>query len=323
MDQSKKVVVIGGGTGNFALLKGLKDYPIELRAIVSMADSGGSTGVLRDEMGVLPPGDLRQCIVALSEESETLRELMNYRYGEDSGKFSGQSFGNFFISTLEKITGSLEEALREIHKLMKLKGHVVPVTYDNVTLKAKTQNGVQLNGEHLIDKLRGDDLISEIYYDPIPTANPAAIRAILEADCVVIAPGDPNTSILPNLAIPEVAVALKKTSAKVILICNLMTKYGHSDNYSVHSFLDRYERVIGGEFIDCIIYNTQIPSVEILDRYRPEGIPVRFDPEEFKDRADVKLIASELVAVRAGAADLKGLIRHNSVRLASLIYDQI
>jgi uncharacterized cofD-like protein len=323
----KKIAVIGGGTGNFSLLKGLKNYPIDLHAIVSMADSGGSTGVLRDEMGVLPPGDLRQCIVALSEESETLRSLMNYRYGEDSGKFSGQSFGNLFISTLEKVTGNLESALSEIHKLMKLKGDVVPVTYDQITLRARTANGVIYQGEHLIDEVLHDDQIAEVFYDPMPTANPTAIRSILEADVVVIAPGDPNTSILPNLIIPEIAVALKKTEAKVVMVCNLMTKIGHSNDFSVYGFVDRYEKAIGQAFIDCVIYNTQTPAASSLERYRNDGGLVIFVPDEFSLRPEIKLIGSDLVMAPHPSAlnesSVKNLIRHNSTKLASLIYDQI
>lgn len=327
-EQKKRVTVIGGGTGNFTLLKGLKNYPLEIDAIVSMADSGGSSGELRDEMGVLPPGDLRQCIVALLEESDSFRKLMNHRYGPDSGKFNGSTFGNLFISTYELEMGNLDLALEEIHKVLKLRGRVVPVTYNNVHLMARARSGQVFNGEHIIDTVMKNDFIEDVYYDHLPTANDKAVKAIFDADLVVISPGDPNTSILPNLIIPEIAVALRRSKAQVAMVTNLMTKFGHSNEYTVGSFVKRYEDAVGERFIDTVIYNTEVPSDDVLAKYVNEGGPVRFVKEEFADRPDIKLLGADLISkvvpiVSPHDKIPRSLIRHNSTRVASMLIDSL
>lgn len=326
MSENKTITVIGGGTGNFTLLRGLKNYPIEINAIVSMADSGGSSGELRDEMGVLPPGDLRQCIVALMEEGDTFRKIMNHRYGHDAGKFQGSTFGNLLISTFELELGGLEPALEEIHKVLKLRGKVVPVTYEKVSLKAMTKKGLTLEGEHNIDKMLEDDFIESVSYLQNPTANGKAVAAILNADLVVISPGDPNTSILPNLLIPEIGVALRRTKAKKAMVCNLMTKFGHSYGYTVNSFIQRYEQAVGQQFIDAVIFNTEIPSAETLALYGKEGGLVTADLAEFADRPGLKLIGQDLISrqipiIPAGDKVARSLIRHDSTRVASLLFD--
>lgn len=327
MEQAKhkKIVTLGGGTGNFTVLQGIKNYPLDISAIVSMADSGGSTGVLRDELGVLPPGDIRQCIVALSEESEVVRRWFNQRI-EDKGSLEGHTVGNIMISTLEKVTGSMKEALVVLNKLMKLQGSILPVTYEQVTLLARTVQGEVIAGEHLIDKARGEHKLSSVFYEPMPTANPMTISAILEADLVVIAPGDLYTSILPILIIPEVAVALRKTKAKVAVVAPLMTKFGHTDGFSVYDYILQYEAVVGQKFITAVVYNTSVPEVELLSRYAHEGSMVEFKGGHFLDRPEISLIGADLLLpqiIQQSKSDQvkRSLIRHNSLKLASLLFD--
>jgi len=324
-NKPKKVVTLGGGTGNFTVLQGIKIYPLEISAIVSMADSGGSTGVLRDELGVLPPGDIRQCIVALSEESEIVRKWFNQRM-EDKGSLEGHTVGNIMISTLEKVTGSMAEALVVLHKLMKLQGSILPVTFEHVTLMAKTSQGEVITGEHLIDKSQNNYKIDSVFFDPMPTANPMAISALLEADLIVIAPGDLYTSILPILIIPEIAVALRKTKAKVAMVAPLMTKFGHTDGFSVYDYVSHYEDVVGQKFITAAIYNTGVPEAELLSKYAQEGGMVEFKGGHFLDRPEVTLVGADLLLpqiVQQSKSDQvkRSLIRHNSLKLASLLFD--
>src|SRR5579872_1577986 len=185
---SKKIVVIGGGTGNFVVLKGLKKYPLDLTAIVSMADDGGSTGILRDELGVLPPGDVRQCLVALSNSSRLMRSLMNYRF--ENGGLGGHSFGNLLLSALEKVTGSFEKAVEEVGKILSIRGKVIPVTTHQVRLKMILDSRKILEGEkeiYLSHEI--DQGYKSIYLEPYPKANPRAIEEIINSDLTVVGPG--------------------------------------------------------------------------------------------------------------------------------------
>src|SRR3989338_8459514 len=228
MDKSgsihKKIVVIGGGTGTFTVLSGLKHYHAELTAIGTMADNGGSTGRLRDEFGVLPPGDLRQCLVALSEADTVMRKLFNHRY--EHGDLAGHNFGNIFISTLEQVTGSLDKALHVAGKILQIHGQVIPVTLDKVRLVAELKNGKVLKGESALSdyQLVSRFGIKKIYLAPKAKANPEALRAIMEADLVIVGPGNLYASLIPNFLVHGVGNALVKSGAKKVYIANLMNK---------------------------------------------------------------------------------------------------
>ncbi len=221
MNKKQKIVTIGGGTGSFVVLSGLKDYPIELTAIVSMTDDGGSTGVLRDELGVLPPGDVRQCLVALSSSGHITRELFNYRF--ENGCLSGHSFGNIFLSALEKISGDFYQAVKEAEKILHVNGRVVPVTLSNTNLEVLFNNNKIIKGQV---NIFNSDLheLKEIRLNPRVKANPEAIKAIKEADKIVINAGDFYSSIIPNFLVQGIPAAIKKARAKIIYIANLMTK---------------------------------------------------------------------------------------------------
>lgn len=272
-----KVVVIGGGTGSFTLLNGLKNYTSHLTAIVNMADDGGSTGVLRDELGALPPGDVRQCLVALSE-SPRVRDLFNYRFSE--GTFEGHAFGNIFLSALEKMTGSFAEAVDVADEVLNVRGRVVPVTLNNVHLIMKKRNGKKIIGEYQIGNMKFDlgDNRPELELSPPAVINPDASQAIADADIVVIAPGNLYGSIAPALIVKGMKEALQKTSAKIVYVCNLVTKPGQTDNFKVHDFADEIERFIGANVLNTVLYNTEHPEHSLLEKYsRDKEYGVEYD----------------------------------------------
>lgn len=309
----KKIVTIGGGTGNFTVLKGLKNYDIDISAIVSMADDGGSTGILRDELGVLPPGDVRQCLVALSDSSRLMRSLMNYRF--EQGGLGGHSFGNLLLSALEKVTGSFEKAVEEVGKILFIKGKVIPVTTHQVRLKMILKNCHVLEGErevYLSQEIEKG--YSSIYLEPYPKANPHAINEILNADLIVMGPGGLHTSLIPNLLVEGVTDALKQSDAKKVFIVNLMNRKGQTSGFKVSDYLAELERFIGEDIFDYVVVNDQSPPKELIEIYAAEGDLVENDLKDGRIRA-----AALLGELRQGAKkDLlkRNLIRHDSKKLA-------
>ena len=276
-----KIVVIGGGTGSFTLLQGIKRYTKDVTALVNMADDGGSTGQLRDELGVLPPGDVRQCLVALSD-SPKVRDLFNYRF--DEGSLKGHAFGNLFMAALEKMTGSFAEAVELAGNVLNIEGRVEPVTLTDVTLCAEGKDGQPVKGEFTIAH---QELAPRpnIWLEPEAVANPRAIQAILEADLVVIAPGNLYGSLAPALVIEGVRQALHKTKAKRVYVCNLVSKPGPTDGFSVMDFASEIERLAGGEFLDYVVFNTDNPSDELMKKYAHDGeLVVPYDVDELKQQ---------------------------------------
>ncbi len=319
--KNKKIVVIGGGTGTFTVLSELKKYPHDLTAIVSMADDGGSTGRLRDELGVLPPGDIRQCLVALSDPDLILRELFNYRF--KSGDLKGHSFGNLFISAFEKITGNLNKALNEIENVLKIKGKVLPITLDKVRLRAKLENGTELSGENEINNswLLSKFGIKKLFLKPQAKINKEAKKEILNADAIIIGPGNLYCSIIPNFLVKEAPLIIKKSKAVKIFNCNLMTKYGHTDNFTVKDFINQIEHYLEKNIFDYIIYNNKKPSKKFLKLYSDEGGWVRPNKHISKNP---KFIGKNLLnpkIYKQTSADLikRTLIRHDSGKLAKTI----
>lgn len=318
---TKNIVVIGGGTGTFTVLSGLKKHPYNLTAIVSMADDGGSTGRLRDELGVLPPGDIRQCLVALSEADLLLRDLFNYRF--EGGELGGHSFGNLFISAFEKITGNLNKALEEIGNVLKIKGRVLPVTLDKVRLRAKLENGTEVNGENEINRswLLSKFGIKKLFLKPQAKANPKAVQAILEADAIIVGPGNLYCSILPNFLVKGIPEAIKKSKAIKIYNCNLMTKHGHTDGFKVSDFVDTIEQYLGKKVFDCVVYNAKQPSAALLKKYSDEGGWVEPDKKALKNKRFVSADLMSSIQHRQDPADKlkRTLIRHDPNKLAETI----
>ncbi len=309
----KKIVVIGGGTGNFSILRGLKNYNVDLSAIVSMADDGGSTGILRDELGVLPPGDVRQCLVALSNSSNMMRSLMNYRF--ENGGLEGHSFGNLLLSALEKVTGSFEKAVEEMGKILFIKGKVIPVTTHQVRLKMLLNNRQLLEGEKAIYLSQEiDQGYKSIYLEPFPKANPHAINEIANADMIVIGPGGLHTSLIPNFLIEGVSEALRSSDAKKLFVVNLMNRKGQTTGFKVSHYLDEIARFIGEDIFDYILVNDQKPPQELIDVYREEGELVE------NDLTDGRVILASFLGEpkEAPKKDLlkRSLIRHDPKKLA-------
>ncbi len=278
-----KIVMIGGGTGSFTLLSVLKEYVQDITALVNMADDGGSTGVLRDELGVLPPGDIRQCLVALSRSSEQMRELFNYRYPE--GTFEGHSFGNLFLTAVEKMTDDFSDAVSFASEVLDIQGRVLPITLDDVRLEIEFSDGSKEKGEGNIDHMdfKGK-MRPKLSLTPKGKINTEAAEAIGEADLVVIAPGNLYSSIGPALIINGVAEALESTKAKKVYVCNLMTEPGQTDDFTVADYADEIERFIGEGQLDYVLYNSKRPTKELLNKYSEKEFLVEWDDAKLKEK---------------------------------------
>ncbi len=303
-----KVVVIGGGTGSFTVLKGLKDKIDDLCAVVSMFDSGGSTGLLRDEFGILPPGDVRRCLIALADENDLLRRLFMFRFDE---RLKGHSFGNLFLTALSEITGSDAEAIKQASRILRIKGSVLPVSFDNCHLFAELENGKVLKGEASIDVPAHDPNlhIVKVWLEPEANANPEAVEAIMRADVVVVGPGDLFTSVIPNLLVKGVPEALKKAK-KVVYVCNLMTKPGETSGFSASAHLKEIMKY--GCKPDFIVCNSSKGAPSLLKKYAVQNqFPVEVDEAEI-EKLGVKLQSADIMASPE-------LIRHDSERLADFL----
>lgn len=321
-----KIVVIGGGTGSFTLLTGLKEYTTKLTALVNMADDGGSTGMLRDELGVLPPGDVRQCLVALSDAPK-LRDLFNYRFEE--GTLKGHAFGNLFLTALEKMTGNFAEGIEVASEILNITGGVEPITLSNVTLMMRTQSGGEMRGEFSIGETNMNGEKPEMWLVPEAELNPGALKAIDEADIIVVAPGNLYGSLAPALIVPGVGEALARSKAFKVYVCNLVTKPGQTDGYEVSDFASEIERLAGQPFLDAVLYNTRQPSTSLLDKYAGAGeLAVEYDVAAL-GAANYQAYGGDLLA---GAiwenttnadpiASSRTLIRHDPIVVARSIVD--
>jgi uncharacterized cofD-like protein len=313
--EGAKFVVIGGGTGSFTLLTGLKRYVTDITALVNMADDGGSTGQLRDELGVLPPGDVRQCLVALSN-SPKARDLFNHRFSE--GTLKGHAFGNLFLAALEDMTGNFADAVELASEVLSITGRVEPVTLTNTVLCSEGKDSKTIRGQYVAAH---KELAThpKIWLEPTAEANPRAVQAILGADVVVIAPGNLYGSLAPALVVPGIGEALIETAAKRVYVSNLVTKPGPTEGYKVHDFADEIERLAGYEFLDYVLYNTEMPSDELMSRYAHEGEFGVESDEVTMQRRHYRSKGVDLLArkVWAGAqvsdplASVRSFIRHN------------
>jgi uncharacterized cofD-like protein len=322
----KKIVTVGGGTGSYTLLRGLKKYnDLDITAIVSMADDGGSTGRLRDELGVLPSGDVRQCLVALSEHTDIVRALMNYRFQE--GGLAGHSFGNIFLAALEKVAGSFVHGVEVASEILKIKGRVVPVTEDNAKLAIKLDTGEILLGEDSIYHSNLENKkVSEIYFQNSVSLSEHARNAIIQADVIILGPGDFYCSILPNLIVSGFKEAILSSPAKILVPVNLTNKKGQTTGWKTSDYIHHIEHVIGKP-ADCILINSTDPSEEQISLYKLEegdGVLVT------QDMQDTRIIKKDLLSheiISANKADsissLRGFIRHDSDKIAKAIFESI
>ncbi|MDR0955589.1 MAG: YvcK family protein [Candidatus Nomurabacteria bacterium] len=315
-----KIVTIGGGTGHFMLLSGLKNYVKNITALVSMADNGGSTGALRDDLGVLPPGDVRQCLVALAQ-SPRVRELFNYRFAE--GSLSGHSFGNLFLAALEKLSGDFRKGVELAGEILRIQGNVEPLTLTNTTLMLDDGKKIW-RGESDIESAEFNHLRPRLWLEPAATVNPLALDALRAADLIVLAPGGLYHSLGAALSVDGLADSLKNSRARKLYICNLINKPGQTDGFSPLDYADELERMAGCEFLDAVIYNTRRPSDALIKRYAREGeTPLAKLPPNFQRH--YKMIGADLLekrpTTRQNAADklTRTLIRHDSDLVARQI----
>jgi uncharacterized cofD-like protein len=321
----KKVVVIGGGTGTYTVLRGLKTYKhLDISAIVTMADDGGSNKVLRDEFGLLPTSGVRQCLVALSENEGLLRQLFSYRYYQGVG-IAGMTFGNLFMAAVSDILGDQRKAIKETAELLSVVGHILPVSYDKVSLLATYADGTEVLGEHLIDRADshvGKQRVKELRTVPVTKIDSEAKKAILEAHLLVLGPGDLYTNTIANLVVPGVVEAIMQSKARVVFVMNLMTKMGESYGYRASMFLEDVGKYLPLSRLNYVVLNTDLPSnKKLLSFYKQEqAVVVEDDLTDGGYRVlREKLLSHAKVVLEPGDAMVRSTVRHDSKKLAKVL----
>jgi uncharacterized cofD-like protein len=311
LSRGPRIVTIGGGTGLSVLLSGLKNYTSNISAVVTVADNGGSSGRLRQQFDVLPPGDIRNCLVALADAPTLMRDLFQFRFDANS-EFSGHSFGNLFLTVMTRLTGDFEKAIKETSKVLALRGQVIPSTLGDVTLVAHYSDGSMVIGEEQIPRAR--KLISRVSLTPEqPLATPDALKVIKEAQIIVLGPGSLYTSIIPNLLIKEISQAIAESEAIKVYVCNVMTQPGETDGYSVSDHIKALLKHSHEQILDyCVVNNGEVPS-EVLKRYsRDNSLLV------VNDRKKIENLGYRVVEEDFGMIQ-DGVIRHDPERLAKII----
>ena len=313
------VVVIGGGTGQSVFLRGLKKRTRNITAIVTVADDGGGSGVLREDLGMLPPGDIRNCLLALANIEPTMKEVMQYRFTE--GALKGQSFGNLFLAAMNGLYGNFEVALYKMSQIFAITGKVLPVTLNDINLIAKLKNGKIVKGESRIPKEVKDDktYIERVYLDEqdaVPLDE--VINSIENADIIIMGPGSLYTSIIPNLLVNGVVDAIEKSKAPKVYICNIMTQPGETDNYTVGDHIELLNKYLKNRKIDIVIASNTKLKKEIVKKYETEEQkdPVQIDHNKI-EKLGAELIEDNLIIVE------NNTLRHNSMKLSSLIFSYL
>lgn len=305
------LVALGGGTGLSTLLRGFKRSFHDITAIVTVSDDGGSSGRLRKDMGVLPPGDIRNCLVALANEEDLLTDLLNYRF-QGQGALAGHSFGNLFLSAMAEVTGDFNLAVKESSKVLAVRGRVMPVSLDNVTLEAEMADGTVVSGESSITEYGGDIRRLHLRGNTL-AALPEAIEAINQSDALILGPGSLYTSVIPHLLFPEVVEAICQHRGPRIYICNVMSQRGETTHYAVKDYIETlYAHAGARDWLDYVLVNTHQPSPELLDRYAEElSQPVAYDLEALK--------AYPFEVVTGNFLSQSGFIRHDALKLAEAV----
>ena len=306
-----KIVAIGGGTGLAMLLSGLKEYSSNITAIVTVADDGGSSGRIRKQFDILPPGDIRNCLVALADASTMMRDLFQFRF-EEGSELAGHNFGNLFITVMTRLTGDFEKAVRETSKVLALRGQVIPSTLANVTLVARHQDGTITEGEYNIPLAH--KAIRKVYLNPLePQAAPETVKAIKEAEIIVLGPGSLYTSTIPNLLIKEISGSIVASRAIKVYVCNVMTQPGETDGFTASMHVKNLVDHSHPRIIDyCIINTGKIPA-DIQERYDKEfAYPVANDKKNIYSMG-YRVIEEDTISIN------DGLVRHDTFKLAKLI----
>lgn len=311
MFSEKKIVTIGGGTGLSTMLRGLKKYTHNITAIVTVADDGGSSGILREELGMPAAGDIRKCISALAEVNPIVDELINYRFND--GILKGHPFGNIYLAALCGISESFEEAVNKMNRLFGVDGEILPVTNENVYLSALLDNGDEIHGEANIGSAKSGE-IEKVFLEP-ENAKPAdgVLEAIFDADMIIMGPGSLYTSIIPNLLVKDVAEAIEQSKALRVYVANIMTQPNETTEHGLYKHIERLENHAGRNIIDCVIANAGRIPEGLLKRYALEGAePVALNPEKLIKR-DIRVILGNLWY------NDNGFIRHNYNELAKIL----
>lgn len=315
--KNPKIVVVGGGTGLSILLKGLKKFTSNITAIVTVADDGGGSGVLREDLGMLPPGDIRACMLALANTEPTMEKLFQYRF--EDGMLKGQSFGNIFIAAMNGVYGNFETAIKEASNVLAITGKVYPMTLENVIISAELHNGKIIKGESHISKgsTAEKSKIKRVSIEPdIINPLPEALEAIREADFIVLGPGSLYTSVIPNLLVGDIINEICKAKAPKAYIVNVMTEPGETDGYSIIDHVDAILKHSRGDILDYVIANTEEIPKNILQRYERDGsVPVTIKEDDERKLAGkgITLIGNSLVYIE------KDYIKHNNIKLSELL----
>ncbi len=309
LDSGERVVAIGGGTGLSTMLRGLKHYSSNITAIVTMADDGGSSGMLR-EHGMLPPGDLRNCIAALAEAEPLMMQLFQHRF-EGLGALKGHSVGNLIVAAMFEMTGDFDQAVRETSKVLAIRGRVLPSTLDDVRLGAELKDGTRIEGQVNVNKA---DNIAAVFLIPgDPKALPGVVEAIKEAEVIVIGPGSLFTSIIPNLLVPEIAAAIKASKAPKIYVCNVMTQPSETRDFSAADHVRALIHHIGQGVITHVLLNSGKVSSEVLARYEIKGAKYIVP-----DEAEIEMLGVR--PIHGAFIDVSNVVRHNPQKLSAAIF---
>jgi len=323
--KSKKVTILGGGTGGFVVLSGLKKYPLDLAVVVNMMDSGGSTGLLRDQLGVLPPGDLRQCLIALSEAPILWRELFLYRF--ESGDLAGHNFGNIFLSALEKVSANYEEVVKTASFVLKTKGEAIPVTFSKSNLAVEYEDGKVIVGEGNIDEHNSQTCrIKKAFLEPPANPNDRALERIAQSDYLIIGPGDLYTSIISILLVSKIKKAIQSSKSKIIYIMNLMTKFGQTNQYRASDHLRDLSKYLGRIPDGVIVNDGHIPK-NILNWYLEHHESV-VEQDVSKENYKGWIIRKDLLDLSPyikKESDIltRSILRHDSEKLAKVLIQLI
>ncbi len=314
-----KVVAIGGGTGLSTMLRGVKKHTSDITAVVTVSDNGGNSGVLREEMNIIPPGDVRNCLVALANTEPIMKELLQYRFEE--GALSGQNLGNLFLAALTDISGNFEKAVQVTSKVLAITGKVLPVTLQDIQLVGTFEGGKEIEGETQIvaySKATQKQLTNIRLEPQTIHTTPDVLQAIKEADIITLGPGSLYTSIIPNLLVEDVTAAIRASKAKKIYIANIMSQPGETTGYTIEDHIKVLERYAGGPIVDCVIVNDQAIRQEYLERYAEDGAYALVRNPNDAVWQTIQCIEAPLVRINHE----KAYIRHDSNVLATYILDK-
>lgn len=312
---SKKVVILGGGTGTSTLVRGLKEFPVDLSVIVSVCDDGKSTGKLREEFDIPAVGDLRKVIAALSETEPLFERLLEYRF-KTTSDLDGHTVGNLLLAALCNITGNMSDGIKALSKVLNLKGKVLPLTEDNVILMGIMEDDSIVEGEHNITK--SEKRVKDIYYKKAPKVNPSVIKEIKSADMIIISMGSLYTSIICNLICDDVIKAIDESNGKILYVCNMFTQPGETDDFTVSDHINVLNRYLGKRKIDTVIINGGKIPKEFIDKYHreEEKDPVLIDKEKL-NKLNIRVIKDDFVKINSGS------LKHDTIKLSLKIFEKL